>query len=136
MSGEIVMDLIIKIIFWASLAGFVFIVLSKTSQVKALVVDESQHNLGLDFAVWTQRAKKVGEDFGKIAPQMAKGIVAKNKQLVVKKIEALKFFSSQRVVYKYKKKKLTDQNSQLPDTKAVDEKCEFNCDYWDNIKKQ
>jgi hypothetical protein len=136
MSGEIVFDLIVKIIFWVSLAGFIFMVLSKTAQVKAVVVAESSPSAGLNILTWPQRVRDVSKDISRAAPQMAKEIVVKNKQLVTKKIEALKFFSNQRIIYQFKKKKLTDLNFQSSKNKTADEKHEFNHDYWDKIKKQ
>jgi hypothetical protein len=129
-------DLIIKLVFFGSLAGVIFIILSKAQAVKALLTEGEKNSSNLDILAWPSKIKNLGKEIGRTAPQKAKELVSKNKELVARQFEAVKFFSGKRIIYQFKKIKPQASKPQQPPVRFPEDQSDFDSDYWNKVQKQ
>ncbi|MDD5146462.1 MAG: hypothetical protein PHN39_01840 [Candidatus Pacebacteria bacterium] len=129
-------ELIIKLAFFGSLVGVVFIILNKAQAVKALLVEEEKSFSDSDILAWPSKIKNLGKEIGRVAPQKAKELVGKNKELVAKQFEAVKFFSGKKIIYQFKKIKPQVTKPEQSSTSSSEDQCNFDSDYWNKVQKQ
>jgi hypothetical protein len=128
----IVILLIIKIIFFASLAGIIYMLFSKIGQVKALPEAATIERGGLVLPINLKKIK----DISLAAPGKARELLRKEKEAMIKQLKAIKFFSEQKIVYRFRAPKASQEKPVNKPAEPLGDQQVFEDDYWHKVNKQ